>query len=96
MLHKVLSRNVTIFAFLLSKGIAGSHQVYTKTNLRHQTWKHLTIKTGIPVPAPDKREVGVLRQSFLLLKGNIFIFAHLFLEFDEDILNVCCLNPKSK
>lgn len=88
--------NVTISVFLLSKGIAGSHQVYMKTNLRHQTWKHLTLKTGIPVPAPDKREVGVLRQSFLLPKGNIFIFAHSFLEFDEDTLNVCCLNPMSK
>lgn len=75
---QVLSRNVTIFVYLFSKGIAESHQVYMKTNLRHQTWKHLTIKTGIPVPAPGKREVGVLTHSFLLPKGNTFIFAHSF------------------
>lgn len=93
---QVLSRNVTIFVFLLSKGIAESHQVYMKTNLRHQMWKYLTIKTGIPVPAPDKREVGILTQSFLLPKGNIFIFAHSFLEFDEDNLNVCFFKPSIK
>lgn len=59
-------------------------------------WRHLTIKTGIPVPAPDKREVGGLRESFLLLKGNNFILEHSFLQLDEDTLNVCCLNPTSK
>lgn len=95
-LHWVLSRNVTIFVFLLSKGIAGSHQTYMKTNPRHQMWKRLTIKTGIPVPMPDKREVGVLRQSFLLPKGNIFIFANSFLEFDDYTQNVCCLSSTSK
>lgn len=59
-----------------------------KTNPRHQTWKHLTIKTGIPVPVPDKREVGVLRQSFLIPKGNSFIFAKSFLELIR-ILRMC-------
>lgn len=72
----MLTRDITIFVFLLSQGIAGSHQVYMKTNLRHQMWKHLTTKTGIPVPAPDKREVGGLTE-LLLPKGNIFIFAHI-------------------
>lgn len=95
-LHQVLNRNVTIFVFHLSKGTAGSHQVYMKTNLRHQMWKHLTIKTRIPVPVQGKREVGVPRQSFLLPMGNIFIFAHSFLKFYEDTLKVCYLNSTSK
>lgn len=59
-------------------------------------WKHLTTKTGIPVPAPDKREVGGLTE-LLLPKGNIFIFAHTsgVCAKYEGTLNLLCFNPTS-
>ncbi|KAI1235961.1 hypothetical protein IHE44_0002054 [Lamprotornis superbus] len=59
-----------------------------KTNLTHQMWMHLTIKTGIPVPVPDKKE--------LMLPAALTLSAQRLLESDSHckVFPTAELHPK--